>query len=186
MSNKPSKTIEVLVVGGGGVGKTAITIRYLNNHFIDEYDPTIEDCARKVVQIDDTIYLVEIFDTAGDIAYKSMVDMVARRAHAFVIVYCITSRISFDEVIQYYEQIKIQCTCDTPKCIVIGNKCDLDGRQVSTTEGEELASILNCKFIETSAKTGENVMEAFKQLVTLIHNNPENRPRSKGKSCIIQ
>ena len=38
---------KLVIVGGGGVGKSALTIQFIQNHFIDEYDPTIEDSYSK-------------------------------------------------------------------------------------------------------------------------------------------
>lgn len=60
------------MVGGGGVGKSALTIQLIQNHFIDEYDPTIEDSYRKQVSIDDETCLLDILDTAGQEEYSAM------------------------------------------------------------------------------------------------------------------
>ena|SRR3990167_10451205 len=56
---------KLVIIGGGGVGKSALTIQLVQNHFVDEYDPTIEDSYRKQVQIDDETCLLDILDTAG-------------------------------------------------------------------------------------------------------------------------
>ena len=60
---------KLVVVGGGGVGKSALTIQLIQNHFVDEYDPTIEDCYRKQVTIDEETCLLDILDTAGQEDY---------------------------------------------------------------------------------------------------------------------
>ena len=68
-SNQSKQVIEsmteykLVIVGGGGVGKSALTIQLIQNHFIDEYDPTIEDSYRKQVTIDDETCLLDILDT---------------------------------------------------------------------------------------------------------------------------
>ena len=49
----------------GGLGKSALTIQLIQNHFVDEYDPTIEDSYRKQVVIDGETCLLDILDTAG-------------------------------------------------------------------------------------------------------------------------
>mmetsp|Transcript_1486 Transcript_1486/g.1896 ORF Transcript_1486/g.1896 Transcript_1486/m.1896 type:complete len:86 (-) Transcript_1486:463-720(-) len=56
---------KVVVIGSGGVGKSALTIQYIQNHFVDEYDPTIEDSYRKQVTIDNETSVLDILDTAG-------------------------------------------------------------------------------------------------------------------------
>ena len=69
---------KLVVVGGGGVGKSALTIRLIQNHFVDEYDPTIEDSYRKQVTIDEETCLLDILDTAGQEEYSAMRDQVWR------------------------------------------------------------------------------------------------------------
>jgi GTPase KRas protein len=56
---------KLVIVGGGGVGKSALTIQLIQGHFVDEYDPTIEDSYRKQVNIDNETCLLDILDTAG-------------------------------------------------------------------------------------------------------------------------
>jgi hypothetical protein len=65
------------VVGGGGVGKSALTIQFIQKHFVEEYDPTIEDSYRKQVTIDGEACLLDILDTAGQEEYASMRDQVS-------------------------------------------------------------------------------------------------------------
>lgn len=67
---------KLIVVGGGGVGKSALTIQLIQNHFVDEYDPTIEDSYRKQVTIDEETCLLDILDTAGQEEYSAMRDQV--------------------------------------------------------------------------------------------------------------
>ena len=67
---------KLVVVGGGGVGKSALTIQLIQNHFVDEYDPTIEDSYRKQVTIDEETCLLDILDTAGQEEYSAMRDQV--------------------------------------------------------------------------------------------------------------
>ena len=77
---------KLVIVGGGGVGKSALTIQLIQNHFIDEYDPTIEDSYRKQVTIDDETCLLDILDTAGQEEYSAMRDQTcapARGSSAF-------------------------------------------------------------------------------------------------------
>jgi small GTP-binding protein len=64
---------KLVVVGGGGVGKSALTIQLINHHFMDEYDPTIEDSYRKQVEIDQETCLLDILDTAGQEEFRCVV-----------------------------------------------------------------------------------------------------------------
>ena len=88
---------KLVVLGGGGVGKSALTIRLVTDNFLTEYDPTIEDSYRKQVVIDQKTALLDILDTAGQEEYSSMQDQWMREGKGFLLVYSITSRSTFDE-----------------------------------------------------------------------------------------
>jgi GTPase KRas len=157
------REVKVCVFGGGGVGKSAVTIRFVQDHFIDEYDPTIEDSYRKQRHISETPVLFDILDTAGqeEFSYHYQ-DQWMRSGEAFVLMYSITSRTSFDEVLTFAERIwrikDVDSAQMLEQCgafiVVVGNKCDLeDDRQVSSQEGLELAQSIHASaFFETSAR----------------------------------
>lgn len=160
---------KLVIVGGGGVGKSALTIQLIQNHFIDEYDPTIEDSYRKQVTIDDETCLLDILDTAGQEEYSAMRDQYMRTGQGFLCVYAVTSRSSFDEITAFREQILRVKDQDKVPMVLAGNKCDLaDERQVTNAEGQDLAKSFACPFFETSAKARINVEEAFYDLVREI------------------
>jgi GTPase KRas protein len=160
---------KLVIVGGGGVGKSALTIQLIQNHFIDEYDPTIEDSYRKQVTIDDETCLLDILDTAGQEEYSAMRDQYMRTGQGFILVYAITSRSSFDEISSFRDQILRVKDKDKVPMVLVGNKCDLESeRQVTSNEGNDLAKSFSCPFLETSAKTRINVEESFFSLVREI------------------
>eukprot|EP00002_Diphylleia_rotans_P022614 TRINITY_DN442_c0_g3_i1.p1 TRINITY_DN442_c0_g3~~TRINITY_DN442_c0_g3_i1.p1 ORF type:complete len:188 (+),score=45.87 TRINITY_DN442_c0_g3_i1:82-645(+) len=182
---------KLVVVGGGGVGKSALTIQLIQNHFVDEYDPTIEDSYRKQVIIDEETCLLDILDTAGQEEYSAMRDQYMRTGEGFLCVYSITSRSSFDEVSSFRDQILRVKDADQVPLVIVGNKSDLENeRQVSTAEGRELAKSVGCPFMETSAKTRVNVEECFFELVREIRrqkNNSDagNKKKAKKKGCLL-
>ena|SRR3990167_953095 len=153
---------KLLTVGGGGVGKSALTIQLVRNHFLHEYDPTIEDSFRKQVTIDDETCILDILDTSGQEEYLTMNHSYLRTGQGFVCVYAITSKRSFDDMATFREQIlRVNATDDVPM-ILVGNKCDLEKhRRVTTAEGQDLAKTFGCPFFETSAKDRINVEEVF-------------------------
>lgn len=160
---------KLVVVGGGGVGKSALTIQLVQSHFVDEYDPTIEDSYRKQCVIDDQVALLDVLDTAGQEEYSAMREQYMRTGEGFLLVYSITSRSSFEEIVTFHQQILRVKDRDKFPVVIIGNKCDLENeRQVSFEEGQELARQINCQFIETSAKQRINVEDGFYQLVREI------------------
>jgi len=201
--SKIVREYKLVVVGGGGVGKSALTIQLIQTHFVDSYDPTIEDSYRKQCVIDDEVALLDVLDTAGQEEYSAMREQYMRTGEGFLLVYSITSRSSFEEIATFQQQILRVKDKDYFPVIVVGNKCDLESeRKVSQAEGRELAKSFNCRFIETSAKTRTNVDESFFTLVREIRrynkelsssgNKTENRfgmdvddGKTRSKCCVI-
>lgn len=161
---------KLVVVGGGGVGKSALTIQLIQSHFVDEYDPTIEDSYRKQCNIDGEQLMLDILDTAGQEEYSAMREQYMRTGEGFLLVYAINSRNSMEELQVFYEQIQRVKDSENVPVLVVGNKSDLEiERQVSFEEGQAFAKLINCPFIETSAKQRINVEEAFFSLVRLVN-----------------
>lgn len=170
---------KLVVVGGGGVGKSALTIQFIQSHFVDEYDPTIEDSYRKQCVIDDEVALLDVLDTAGQEEYSAMREQYMRTGEGFLLVYSVTSRNSFDEISTFHQQILRVKDKDRFPVVVVANKCDLEyERQVGTHEGRELAQVFGSRFTETSAKQRINVDEAFYNLVREIRRY--NREQNSG------
>ncbi|KAK7957062.1 uncharacterized protein PG986_006284 [Apiospora aurea] len=169
MASKFLREYKLVVVGGGGVGKSCLTIQLIQSHFVDEYDPTIEDSYRKQCVIDDEVALLDVLDTAGQEEYSAMREQYMRTGEGFLLVYSITSRQSFEEITTFQQQILRVKDKDYFPMVVVGNKCDLESeREVSRQEGEQLAKNFNCSFIETSAKSRINVDKAFYDIVREI------------------
>jgi len=158
--------IKLVLVGVGGVGKSALTISFVSNVWVPEYDPTIEDSHRKQVSVDDMVSMLDILDTAGQEEYASMQDQWFRTGHGFVVVYSIVNKKSFSEITPLVEKIRRIKDSDRVPMILCGNKCDLEAeRIVKKQEGEALAKQFGCPFFETSAKNHINVDESFRELV---------------------
>ncbi|QLQ79701.1 hypothetical protein HG537_0C03490 [Torulaspora globosa] len=169
LSKSNIREYKLVVVGGGGVGKSALTIQLIQSHFVDEYDPTIEDSYRKQVVIDDKVTILDILDTAGQEEYSAMREQYMRTGEGFLLVYSVTSRTSFDELMTYYQQIQRVKDVDYVPVVVVGNKSDLEEeRQVAYEDGLNMAKQINAPFLETSAKQAINVDEAFYTLVRLV------------------
>eukprot|EP01127_Copromyxa_protea_P009752 TRINITY_DN2319_c0_g2_i1.p1 TRINITY_DN2319_c0_g2~~TRINITY_DN2319_c0_g2_i1.p1 ORF type:complete len:193 (+),score=46.81 TRINITY_DN2319_c0_g2_i1:90-668(+) len=158
-----------VIVGGGGVGKSALTIQLIQGHFVDEYDPTIEDSYRKQVTIDNETCLLDVLDTAGQEEYSAMRDQYMRTGQGFILTYAITSRQSYDEMNVFRDQIHRVKDADHVPIVLAGNKCDLeDERQVTKQEASDLAKQWAVPMYETSALARINVEEVFFDLVREI------------------
>jgi Ras-related protein Rap-2C len=86
---------KVVVLGSGGVGKSAITVKFVSGKFVEKYDPTIEDFYRKEIEVDGAPSVLEILDTAGTEQFSSMRDLYIKNGQGFVVVYSITSLQTF-------------------------------------------------------------------------------------------
>jgi len=173
---------KIVVLGGGGVGKSALTIRLVTDNFLDEYDPTIEDSYRKQVMIDDETALLDILDTAGQEEFSSMQDQWMRDGQGFLLVYNITSRATFDEVSTLYDKILRTKDTDNVPIVLVGNKCDLkDERDIEYIEGADLAKSWGCSFFETSAKIKLNNEACFFELVRNIRKTKTDKPGNNTK-----
>lgn len=169
MAPQPHREIQVVVIGGGGVGKSALTVQFIQGHFIDEYDPTIEDSYRKEMVVDKERVKLDVLDTAGQEEYAAMRDQYMRFGMGFLLVYSVTSRASFEEVAGFYQQIRRAKGSDDVPIVLVGNKSDLDPeREVTFEEAQRLASRIDASLLETSAKLRVNVDECFETLVRAV------------------
>ncbi|XP_015919623.1 GTPase KRas [Parasteatoda tepidariorum] len=172
---------KLVVVGAGGVGKSALTIQLIQNHFVDEYDPTIEDSYRKQVVIDGETCLLDILDTAGQEEYSAMRDQYMRTGEGFLLVFAVNNTKSYEDISMYREQIKRVKDADDVPMVLVGNKCDLPMRMVHMHGAAELAKSYGIPFIETSAKTRMGVDDAFYTLVREIRKDRERKGKDKKK-----
>ncbi|KAH9599648.1 Small GTPase [Trypanosoma melophagium] len=164
--------IPVVVLGGGGVGKSCLTIQYIQGHFVDKYDATIEDVYRKPIDVDDEPAVLTIVDTAGQDAFGAMRDQYLKKGQGFVLVYSITDAESFQQLKRIYTQLRRLKGDQSVPCVVVGNKIDeVNYRAVSTEEGSQFAAQANSPFLEVTAKNRRMAENIFETLVRTIRNS---------------
>lgn len=164
-----SREYKVVMLGAGGVGKSAMTMQFISHQFPDYHDPTIEDAYKTQVRIDNEPAYLDILDTAGQAEFTAMREQYMRGGEGFIICYSVTDRQSFQEAAKFKELIfQVRHTYEIP-LVLVGNKIDLgESRQVSTEEGLSLARDYNCAFYETSAALRFCIDDAFHGLVREI------------------
>lgn len=169
------KDLPIVVLGGGAVGKSCITIQYIQGHFVKSYDATIEDIYRKRVNIDGRQEVLMIVDTAGQEAFGTMREQYMKSGLGFVLVYSITDSESFLQLKTIYAHLRrTKGEGAVLPCIVVGNKTDLaNQRAVSLEEGQMFANQVKCPFVEVSAINRGQVEDLFATLVRSIHNLQE-------------
>lgn len=186
---QPRREYNIVVLGAGGVGKSCLTAQFVQNIWIESYDPTIEDSYRKVVEVDGVSCILEILDTAGTEQFTSMREIYMKSGQGFLLVYSITSLNSLAELADLRDQILRIKEVDSVPLVIVGNKCDLDDdRAVSRNRAMHLSRKWGgAPFFETSARRRQNVDEVFIALCRqMMRENPRmgtqvEASRSRGK-----
>ena len=175
---------KVVVLGSGGVGKSALTVKFVTGKFMEKYDPTIEDFYRKEIQVDSVPSVLEILDTAGTEQFASMRDLYIKNGQGFIIAFSITSLQTFQDIKTMRDQIQRVKNVEHIPMIVVGNKADLEcQREVSFAEGESLARCWGCQYLETSARSTKNINELFVEIVREM--NSFQSKKSNGCCCVL-
>ena len=179
--------IKFIIIGDAAVGKSNLLVRYTSGQFKEEYQLTIGvEFGSNNVIIGDNTYRIQIWDTAGQENFRSITRSYYKNTACAIIVYEISNKKSFENISSWIEE----CKNTAPKSILmvlVGNKCDLDNREVTEEEGREFAEKNGMLFFETSAKTGKNVEELFKQSVKVIDQKiKENYYDLENDSCGIK
>ncbi|KAK7011326.1 ras-related protein M-Ras [Biomphalaria glabrata] len=189
MSSKPvnaenAHTYKLVVVGDGGVGKSALTIQFFQKLFVQDYDPTIEDSYIQYTEIDGEWCILDVLDTAGQEEFSAMREQYMRKGDGFLLVYSVTDRQSFENISNFHTQILRVKDRDNFPMIMAANKVDLIHQRVVTEEqGLHLAASLRIPYIETSAKDPPlNVDLAFHEVVHVIRRQPSPKKKKKASS----
>lgn len=171
-----------------GVGKSSLLSKYVKGIFPVSPVPTIAiEFATKIVQIKEGGYIkAQIWDTAGQEKYKAITSHHYRKAVGALIVYDVTKRSTFDNVIKWYSDLR---NIAEKECIItlVGNKVDLldrnnRRREVSYEEGKKLAEMNNMLFFEANALTSVKVNDCFEDLLQEIYNERRKVGNFKNNS----
>ena len=156
--------IKIMLLGESQIGKTSLIQRYVKNNFNLSYITTVGiDFQLKQIKMNNKSIKLQIWDTAGQERFKNITKSYFHSSDGFIVGYDITSRLSFTNVSTWLKEINDNAPEEIQK-ILIGNKCDLNEREVTTEEGQKLAEENGMKFFETSAKNDINVKETFESI----------------------
>ena len=164
---------KIIIIGDGGVGKTASILRFARGFFSDEYVMTIgvEFLVQRLIvgtNKGQREVALQLWDMGGQERFASIRSFYYLGAKGAIIVFDLTRRVTFDNLPGWIKELRGNAKDDLA-IILVGNKKDLDNsREVDENEAIEFAKIMNCEYIETSAKTGENVDLAYKELLINI------------------
>ena len=161
---------KIVVLGDAAVGKTSLINQYIEHSFQEDYKPTLgANIIRKDIHVDKINSNVRLimWDLAGQEKYNVIRSMYFQGCVGALLVYDITRRATFETVNSKWLKDFNKYVKKEGTYILIGNKTDLtEQRAVKTEEGSSFGKEIDASdFIETSAKYGENVEKAFKNLV---------------------
>ena len=185
------KTCQILLLGNTQVGKTCIIQRYVNGIFKETYVSTVGiDFVRKEEIIDNINVLIKIWDTAGQERFKALTPSCLRNAEGILLVYDITNSDSFDDLKNWLDSVKTYYGKEnlTIPIVIVGNKIDLENsREIEKNTAIKFAKEYGYKYFEVSAKTGEGVDDAVKELAKeILANKNDNEEETGDKNNNIQ
>uniref|UniRef100_A0A8D2LLC5 small monomeric GTPase n=1 Tax=Varanus komodoensis TaxID=61221 RepID=A0A8D2LLC5_VARKO len=155
-------SLQVMLVGDSGVGKTCLLVRFKDGAFLaGSFISTVGiDFRNKVLNVDGVRVKLQIWDTAGQERFRSVTHAYYRDAHALLLLYDVTNRASFDNIQAWLTEIHEYAKQDVV-LMLLGNKVSSPERVVRREDGEKLAKEYGVPFMETSARSGLNVDLAF-------------------------
>jgi len=159
-----------IIIGDTGVGKSCLLLRYTDNRFHQQHDLTIGvEFGSRMINIDNKDIKLQIWDTAGQESFRSITRSYYRGAAGALLVYDITRRETFNHLTSWLDDAR-QHSSSEMTIMLIGNKSDLESkREVSIQDGELFAKENGLIFLETSAKTSDNVERAFRDTAEKIY-----------------
>lgn len=189
-----TKNIKLVVIGDGAVGKTCLLISYANNRFPEDYIPTVFDNYVVNLTANDTTIELGLWDTAGQEEYDRLRPLSYANANVFLVCFSVVSPVSYENVTtKWYPEVIHFCP-DVPQ-ILVGTKLDLRTDQatieklkesnqapITTEQGVELQKKIKAvRYLECSAKNGENLKTVFDEAVKAVLFAPKKKRR-----CLLQ
>ncbi|XP_034996190.1 ras-related protein Rab-7a isoform X2 [Zootoca vivipara] len=167
--------LKILLIGNSGAGKSALMNQYVNHRFSSRYRATIgADFLSKEVNIDGRKLTVQIWDTAGTERFQALGTALYRGSDCCLLVFDVSSVSSFQALEKWHKQLLLQIEPEEEPIFptaVIGNKMDLENREVSSEEAEMWSKLHEAKYFETSAKEATNVEEVFEWAIRAVLKN---------------
>jgi Ras-related protein Rab-1A len=160
---------KVVILGSSGAGKSSLLLRFADNFFTTDFISTIGvDFKIRRLDVDGDAVKLQIWDTAGQDRFRTIVRSYYRGANGIILVYDITDRQSFDAIPLWMSEFEGQISFGA-SCVLVGNKTDLEEkRAVSKNEAEDFAKRLGMPFMEASAKDAVHVDDVFFKLASAM------------------
>ncbi|CAK74708.1 unnamed protein product (macronuclear) [Paramecium tetraurelia] len=158
-----------IIVGDTSVGKSCILLNYTEKKFNEDHETTIGvEFGSQLLKMNDRTIKIQIWDTAGQESFRSITRSYYKGSIGVVLVFDLTKKDTYYNVMKWHNEI-LDCTHEFVEISLVGNKLDLESeRQVSSKEALEYAQSNKMNYLETSAKTGQNVDKVFEDIAQRI------------------
>ena len=178
---------KIMLVGDSGVGKSCLLMRFCDDSFTDNYISTIGvDFKIRTIDIDNKTIKLQIWDTAGQERFRCITSSFYRSPHGIIVVYDVTDPVTFKNVAGWLNEVE-KYSSDNISKLLIGNKSDLvSRREVEFSTAKSFADQQGIPIIEASAKSANNVEQAFLRLASDIKNRMPTKPQGDGGTTVVK
>eukprot|EP01101_Sappina_pedata_P012866 TRINITY_DN9216_c0_g1_i1.p1 TRINITY_DN9216_c0_g1~~TRINITY_DN9216_c0_g1_i1.p1 ORF type:complete len:216 (-),score=46.10 TRINITY_DN9216_c0_g1_i1:25-633(-) len=201
MMDEHDHVFKILLVGDAGVGKTSLLLRFIDDSYTEAFISTVgSEYLTKNITYEGMSIQLQIWDTAGAERFRTITSSYYRAAHGIILVYDVTNEKTFQSMRHWLNEAQ-RYAYESVSKILVGNKCD-EPKVVNEATVKEFADSATLPFIETSAKTAQNVEEAFRMLLeeigklqfakvqntpvsTVSEKSEERKKYAKDKKCIV-
>ncbi|KAJ3381335.1 Ras- protein Rab-18-B [Lobulomyces angularis] len=186
--NEVKDTFKILMIGDSGTGKSSLLLRFTDDKYLpqDQTKSTIGvDFKLKILTINGKNYKLTIWDTAGQERFRTLTSSYYKGAQGVILVYDVSNRTSFENLQFWFSELEAYSSPQNPVVkMIVGNKIDVENREVERIEGENLAKKLGTLFIETSAKSKFGVIDSFTEICEKIIEKGDQKSRSDRENVI--
>uniref|UniRef100_A0A8C2GA56 GTP-binding protein Rheb n=1 Tax=Cyprinus carpio TaxID=7962 RepID=A0A8C2GA56_CYPCA len=166
---------KIAVLGYRSVGKSSLTIQFVEGQFVDSYDPTIENTFNKMVSVNGQDFNLQLVDTAGQDEYSIFPQSHSMDIHGYVLVYSVTSMKSFEVVQVLHDKLLDMVGKIQVPTVLVGNKKDL--------HMESMDIFVNVLLFKR-AFILQTAVEVFKRIILEMEKVDGNAP-SEEKKCAV-
>jgi len=171
---QPNETYKLIAIGSAGVGKSSLLLRATKGKFSTEHNATIGvEFGSVLVKVEEKLVRLQTWDTGGMESFRSLTRIFYKGTHVIFVVYDVTSIKSFTSIGEWLEEAK-QYAGNDVKVFLIANKCDLSDKYNLRLKGRAVTKEMAMEFkerhgligyVETSAKSGQNVKDVTIHLI---------------------
>lgn len=185
----PDMIFKIIIIGDSGVGKSCFFMQFTEGNFKDDHNVTIGvEYGARVLKVGDKLIKLELWDTAGQEAFRAITRSFYRNANGVILMYNLTRLDSFENLEDWLREVRTNSAPDIT-VLVVGNMLDLadEEREVETAAGENFVKDNRLDgFTEASAKTSEHVNEAFVKIAEILQKKHPNKIETKPPNAPIQ